>query len=1088
MSAEAGNRSAESYSEQLRAFVEEAPLERRSIVEFVAAVAAGLPKGARVADVGAGGSPYRELFAHVDYVAIDREQTLHADAEELDIVASATDVPVPDGEFDAVISTQVLEHLPEPAAALREMHRIVRPGGRLFLSAPLVWEEHEMPHDYFRYTRSGLDHLLTAAGFEQLEIVPRTDGFTALAQLVSSARWSLGYTDDPKLLADDRFAAFRRLGQISDELAELAPLDARRSLTLGYTVAATRTAPLPEPAAGEQTAEDAATRAAAARSSARADGRIPVLYIAPWIDLGGSDKGTIDWFKHIDRSRFAPSIITTQPSSNRWLSMVEPYAEEVWALPDLMPGADFPAFVLGFIESRGVQLVHIMNSRLAFDLMPDMTCLVDPPAICVQLHAEEPDRSGYVRYSASRYGNLVDAFSVTSQQLADAMRDFEVPRSRMHVITTGVDGVDEFNPEHVEPFERLEGDGPRILWPGRLVAQKDPLLTLDVIKLLVDRGVRFTMDVVGDGEMGPEVRARARELGVDGRIRWHPASHEMPRWYRSDDVLLMTSVFEGVPYVMYEAQAMGMPIVVPAIPGNVEFLEGKPGGALIDPRDDAEAYADALQQLLEDAAARAAVGAAARERMLRECSLEEMGRRHDELYEKLLANRPVTARSAGEEADAAARAAAPPAPPKPVRFPRQQLPERSVAVIVPCYQHGRFIAEAINSLHDQTLRPRRIVVVDDASQDEETTTALAALDSDPRVTVLRMTENRGPSVARNRALALVRENYVLPLDADDMLLPRALEDMVEQLERAAEDVGFVYPNAQHFGNRHDYYEAPAYNLHLLLNDNYCAATSLFDARVFASGIRYPEEIVFGHEDWDLVLQMAEHEIYGEVADGPTFLYRKGGFSRVNAVEYGPDEFHKRIERRHPLLYRRRDQIKARWAPALSLLLVDGDGEWPEGLLDGLAEQSCGDFEIVRAGDAAPVPAPASKLSVTDVPGRGVERIAAAIAAARGRWVVVASPRAAATLARQNFVEAAITAFWHNGALERYVLAEVEDRRGVAFTPLDAEQVERATPCAVAWRRTAGEDDEGSVELGDGDVVPQLVAAFELLGPQQWRKA
>ena len=72
------------------------------------------------------------------------------------------------------------------------------------------------------------------------------------------------------------------------------------------------------------------------------DDRIPILYLAPWVDLGGSDKGTIDWFKHLDRERFAPSLITTQPSSNRWLHHVEPFAEEVWALPELMPGAVVP--------------------------------------------------------------------------------------------------------------------------------------------------------------------------------------------------------------------------------------------------------------------------------------------------------------------------------------------------------------------------------------------------------------------------------------------------------------------------------------------------------------------------------------------------------------------------------------------------------------------------------------------------------------------------------------------------------------------------------------------------------------------------
>ena len=66
--------------------------------------------------------------------------------------------------------------------------------------------------------------------------------------------------------------------------------------------------------------------------------------------------------------------------------------------------------------TRGVDVVHIMNSRLGFELLPDLTALPDPPGVLVQLHVEEADRSGYVRYVTTRYGNLVDAWSVSSSR------------------------------------------------------------------------------------------------------------------------------------------------------------------------------------------------------------------------------------------------------------------------------------------------------------------------------------------------------------------------------------------------------------------------------------------------------------------------------------------------------------------------------------------------------------------------------------------------------------------------------------------------------------------------------------------------
>lgn len=227
-------------SEALREFVAEMPHERATIAEWVAAAAREVPPGARVLDVGAGDAPYRELFAHAEYVTTDWEQSLHEGALRADVIASADALPLEDAGFDMVLLLQVLEHVPDPAAVLAELHRVLKPGGVLVLTAPLAWEQHELPHDYFRYTGPGLESLLGAAGFTEVVVEARNDSFTTLAQLLINVSWDLGSAPDG--LDERRAEAGPVLRALASELAELAPLDARRALPLGFRARARRAA------------------------------------------------------------------------------------------------------------------------------------------------------------------------------------------------------------------------------------------------------------------------------------------------------------------------------------------------------------------------------------------------------------------------------------------------------------------------------------------------------------------------------------------------------------------------------------------------------------------------------------------------------------------------------------------------------------------------------------------------------------------------------------------------------------------------------------------------------------------------------
>jgi SAM-dependent methyltransferase len=136
----------------------------------------------RVLDVGCGQRPYEKTYfaGASEYIGAD----YLTDRSRPDIVCSALDLKVADNSFDTVVSTEVLEHVPDPLRALREMHRALKPEGHLVLSVPMWWPRHEVPYDYFRYPYDGLLHLLKEAGFEIVRLFNRGRSYAFLGQII----------------------------------------------------------------------------------------------------------------------------------------------------------------------------------------------------------------------------------------------------------------------------------------------------------------------------------------------------------------------------------------------------------------------------------------------------------------------------------------------------------------------------------------------------------------------------------------------------------------------------------------------------------------------------------------------------------------------------------------------------------------------------------------------------------------------------------------------------------------------------------------------------------------------------------------
>jgi SAM-dependent methyltransferase len=122
-------------------------------------------------DIGCGEKPYARMTQGLvtKHVGVDHPDTEHARGN-IDVFATAYETTLPDASADTVLCTVVLEHLERPQDAVREMYRILKPGGCVILSAPFFWHLHEEPRDFFRYTRCGLEYLFNDAAFQIVEL------------------------------------------------------------------------------------------------------------------------------------------------------------------------------------------------------------------------------------------------------------------------------------------------------------------------------------------------------------------------------------------------------------------------------------------------------------------------------------------------------------------------------------------------------------------------------------------------------------------------------------------------------------------------------------------------------------------------------------------------------------------------------------------------------------------------------------------------------------------------------------------------------------------------------------------------------
>ena len=140
----------------------------------------------RILDVGCGQKPYQHLFQSTEYVGLEIDSKENRANKLADYFYDGTIFPFSDQSFDTIVCNQVLEHVFTPEAFLAEAFRVLKPNGKLILTVPFVWDEHEQPWDYARYSSFGLKYLLEKKEFKVIEQHKTNADSRVLFQLINA--------------------------------------------------------------------------------------------------------------------------------------------------------------------------------------------------------------------------------------------------------------------------------------------------------------------------------------------------------------------------------------------------------------------------------------------------------------------------------------------------------------------------------------------------------------------------------------------------------------------------------------------------------------------------------------------------------------------------------------------------------------------------------------------------------------------------------------------------------------------------------------------------------------------------------------
>ena len=366
-----------------------------------------------------------------------------------------------------------------------------------------------------------------------------------------------------------------------------------------------------------------------------------VLWIIPWLSLGGADKFNLDAISGLREKGYKSIIVCTKPSPNEWMSRFELLTDEIYSLPDFMSIEHYSEFITYLIQSRNVDEIIVSNSSEGYALLPFLRQLYPEIPIIDYVHMEEWywHGGGYARTSGSHAG-LVDKTLVCNSSTRDVMvKLLGADDARTECLHIGVDDV-YFDPSkeddgYLHQMLGLSKETKIVLYPCRICAQKRPFMMLDIAEYVKKKYSDVAFVVVGEGPDLAGIKKSINKRNLNNTVYCIGSSDKMRKCYKDSDVLLICSMQEGLTLTTYEACSMGLPIVSSNVGGQRDLVSSENGYLIEVPMEEQKGnqkwsdeevkqFGDAIVNILSDSNKAKELGANGRKEVIEKFSITKM--------------------------------------------------------------------------------------------------------------------------------------------------------------------------------------------------------------------------------------------------------------------------------------------------------------------------------------------------------------------------------------------------------------------------------------------------------------------------------